>query len=82
MQYGVGFWMGITATSTYFLFFDIGIGVGSHVLGLLVLYTSYQIMCLASSVVMLFTAVLYYYLCHNNCVNSVRLEEIGVERNL
>lgn len=69
------------ATATYFLFFDIGIGVGSYVLGLLVLYTNYQVMYLVSSVVMAFTAVLYYCLCHNSCAESLRLEESGVEKN-
>lgn len=54
------------ATATYLLFLDIGIGLGSYVLGVVVLYTSYQTMYLLSSAVMVGSIFVYYMLCHKD----------------
>ncbi|MBP2644047.1 MAG: sugar (and other) transporter family protein [Firmicutes bacterium] len=48
------------ATSTFFIFFDGGIGAGAFCLGLVASYTNYQIMYLFSAIVMLFAAGIYY----------------------
>lgn len=57
------------ATATYLLFLDIGIGLGSYVLGVIVLYTSYHTMYLLSSVVMIGNIFVYYMLCHKDRLN-------------
>ncbi|MBP2642390.1 MAG: multidrug transporter [Firmicutes bacterium] len=54
------------ATATYFLFFDIGIGLGSYVLGWIVLYTGYRTMFLISSAVMAINLLAYYLLYQRN----------------
>ncbi|SEP46202.1 MFS transporter [Propionispora vibrioides] len=50
------------ATATYFLFFDIGIGVGAYVLGLVASYTNYSTMYLLSSAIMMVNLFVYYLL--------------------
>ncbi len=54
------------AMATYLLFADIGIGLGSYVLGVTVLYMSYPAMYSLSSVVMIGNIFVYYLLCHKN----------------
>lgn len=50
------------ATATYFIFFDLGIGVGPYLLGYLVPFTGYRGLYLMMSVVILMTIILYYFL--------------------
>jgi len=50
------------ATSTYFLSMDVGVGLGAFVLGLVVGFTNYRIMYLSCSIVVLFIAVLFYFI--------------------
>jgi MFS family permease len=52
------------ATSTYFLFFDSGFGLGSFILGVLGSYTSYRTMYLVCALIVAFTGVVYYALHH------------------
>ncbi len=52
------------ATSTYFLSMDIGVGVGSFVLGAVADVTGYRMMYFGCAILVLFMAVLYYALCH------------------
>ncbi len=48
------------ATSTYFLLFDLGLALGSFILGSIVFYTDYRTMYLISAIVILLMAVIYY----------------------
>lgn len=57
------------ATATYLLFLDIGIGLGSYLLGVAVLYTGYRAMYLLSSAVMIGNIFVYYLLCHKDRLN-------------
>lgn len=50
------------ATSTYFVFFDFGLGVGPYFLGLLVPYTSYRIVFMLMVIVIIISLILYYFL--------------------
>ncbi|NOU93312.1 MFS transporter [Paenibacillus sp. LMG 31456] len=52
------------ATSTYFVLFDTGYGLGSYVLGVVAARTSYHTMYLIGGVVVAFTALIYYRLHH------------------
>jgi predicted MFS family arabinose efflux permease len=52
------------ATSTFFLFFDLGIATGSFLLGSISAHTSFRFMYLLCSVAMAFLYVLYYFLHH------------------
>lgn len=54
------------AMATYLLFADIGIGLGSYMLGLAALYMSYPAMYLLSSAVMTGNIFVYYLLCHKD----------------
>ena len=54
------------ATSTYFLFMDIGVGVGSFVLGVVADFTNYRIMYLFCSILVAFIALLFYALTQRN----------------
>lgn len=60
------------ATSTYFLLFDTGYGLGSYILGIIASHTNYHTMYMVSSLIVAFTAVLYYLLHHRNLTLSVR----------
>ena len=51
------------ATSTFFTFFDSGIGIGSYALGVIAMYTSLSILYLVLAAVVLL-ALLMYYLLH------------------
>lgn len=53
-----------TATSTYFLFFDLGYGVGSLVLSWVASAADYRGMFLAASIFVLLSAVIYYFMHH------------------
>ena len=57
------------ATATYLLFLDVGIGLGSYVLGVVALYTNYHTMYLLSSAVMIGNIFVYYLLCHKDGLN-------------
>lgn len=50
------------ATATYFMFFDIGIGFGSFVLGIVTAKTSFHSMYVFSALIVLLTTVIYYFL--------------------
>jgi MFS family permease len=52
------------ATSTYFVLFDSGYGIGSYALGMLAAGSSYSSMYLASAVIAAFSAISYYVLHH------------------
>ena len=52
------------ATSTYFVFFDLGFGIGSYVLGLIAAKTDYRSMFLIGGVSVALMAVIYYILHH------------------
>ncbi|GAA0134706.1 MFS transporter [Paenibacillus sp. YSY-4.3] len=62
------------ATSTYFVFFDAGYGVGSYVLGVVAAMTSYGTMYFVGAMVVAFTALLYYAL-HHRRQRRERLDE-------
>lgn len=51
-------------TSTYFLFYDMGIGVGAFILGIVAAHTSYSAMYLFSAVIVLCSAITYYTFYH------------------
>lgn len=50
------------ATATFFMFFDIGIGLGSYVLGIVTAKTSFHFMYVISAIVVLLTTFFYYFL--------------------
>ena len=50
------------ATSTYFIFVDLGFGVGPYLLGSLVPFTGYRGLYLMMTIVILATIPLYYFL--------------------
>ncbi|HJV46488.1 MAG TPA: MFS transporter [Bacillota bacterium] len=52
------------ATGTFLLFFDTGIGFGASALGLIASSSSYRIMYLFASAVVVLSAITYYVLCH------------------
>lgn len=52
------------ATGTYLLFYDIGIGLGSVILGSIASAATYQDMYVFSAIEVAFAAVLYYFLHH------------------
>ena len=52
------------ATSTYFLSMDVGVGLGSFVLGLVADLTNYRVMYLICSIVVILIAVLFYFINH------------------
>lgn len=57
------------ATSTYFIFLDLGFGAGPYLLGFLVPFTGYRGLYLIMSIVILGTVILYYFL-HGRMVSS------------
>ncbi|MBS4192171.1 MFS transporter [Bacillus sp. FJAT-49705] len=50
------------ATSTFFTFLDLGIGLGSYTLGMIVVYTGFSSLYLILVGVILFAFMIYYYL--------------------
>jgi len=54
------------ATSTYFLSMDIGVGLGSLLLGLVADCTNYRVMYLLCSILVIFIAVLFYLINHRD----------------
>lgn len=50
------------ATSTYFMFVDLGFGIGPYLLGSLIPFTGYRGLYLMMTIVILATIPLYYYL--------------------
>ncbi|MGZ9585743.1 MFS transporter [Paenibacillus marinisediminis] len=52
------------ATATYFLFFDIGFGIGSMVLGTIASASGYRMMYVLAGIVVLFAAPIYYWFNH------------------
>lgn len=58
------------ATSTYFLLFDTGYGIGSSVLGIVASHTSYSAMYFAAGLVVACSAVLYYVLPHRRMLRK------------
>ncbi|PIC64919.1 MFS transporter [Sporosarcina sp. P13] len=50
------------ATSTYFIFFDLGLGIGPYLIGSLVTITGYRGVYLTMVMVILLSIVLYYFL--------------------
>lgn len=61
------------ATSTFFIFADLGIGFGPFLLGLVIPVMGYRGLYSAMSLVVLATAVLYYYLHGKNTSKKVKL---------
>ncbi|WP_428912454.1 MFS transporter [Niallia sp. Krafla_26] len=62
------------ATATYLTFFDIGVGLGSFVLGIIVSGTSFSMMYFFSAILVIFSAIIYYYLHHRQKV-SIKTKE-------
>lgn len=58
------------ATSTYLFFYDAGIGVGSLLLGMVAGHSNYHNMYLVSSIVVIFTVVLFFLLHHRPSVGA------------
>jgi len=58
------------ATSTYFVLFDSGYGIGSYALGTLAAGSSYALMYLASAAIVSVTAITYYGLHHRRVASS------------
>jgi len=52
------------ATSTYFVLFDTGYGLGSYILGVIAARTNYHTMYLIGGIVVAGAAVIYYFLHH------------------
>jgi MFS family permease len=50
------------ATSTYFIFWELGFGVGPYLLGFLVPFTGYRGLYLMMVVMIIASIVLYYFL--------------------
>lgn len=50
------------ATSTYFIFLDLGLGIGPYILGLIEPHTTYRVLFFAMVPVILFALVCYYFL--------------------
>lgn len=50
------------ATSTYFIFVDLGFGVGPYVLGFLIPYTGYRGLYMTMVAIILFCIILYYFM--------------------
>jgi MFS family permease len=60
-----------TATSTYFIFNDLGQGLGPLLLGLIAASKGFSLMYLAESIIVLLSIILYYVLhgCHAGIKN-------------
>lgn len=58
------------ATSTYFVLFDAGYGIGSYTLGFIASGTGYSFMYLSAAVVVGLTALLYYGLLHHKAAGK------------
>lgn len=52
------------ATSTYFLIYDIGMALGSFILGVIASHANYHIMYSVSALIALVSTLCYYTLCH------------------
>lgn len=50
------------ATSTFFIFMDIGFGIGPYILGFLIPITGYRGLYAAMGIIVAFTIILYYFL--------------------
>jgi len=50
------------ATSTYFIFIDLGFGIGPYILGAMVPFTGYRSLYLIMSIVIIAAIILYYFL--------------------
>ncbi|MBZ9688161.1 MFS transporter [Clostridium estertheticum] len=58
------------ATSTYFLIYDTGMGLGAFILGMIAAHTNYHLMYFISALIVLISTLCYYTLCHRN-INSI-----------
>ena len=52
------------ATSTYFVFFDLGYGLGAYILGAVAAQTNYHTMYFVGGIIVSLTLVIYYFLHH------------------
>lgn len=66
------------ATGTFFLFYDIGIGVGASILGAIASATNYQEMYLISAVLVAVTALVYYAVYHRSASRK-KVEELQLD---
>ncbi|MBP1931390.1 MFS transporter [Ammoniphilus resinae] len=66
------------ATGTFFLFYDIGIGVGASILGTIASVTNYQEMYLISAVLVAVTALVYYAVYHRSASRK-KVEELQLD---
>ena len=65
------------ATATFLNAFDIGVGLGSFVIGILVSSTSFSFVYFVSALGVLFSAFIYYFLYHRNKnMNTVKIIDI------
>jgi len=62
------------ATATFFMFFDIGMGLGSYILGIVSAKTTFHSMYVISAIVVLLTTV-FYYMLHDRKQKSVAIYE-------
>ena len=66
------------ATATYFTFFDIGVGLGSFLLGIIVSGTSFSMMYLSSAMIVVFSSVIYYFLYHRQKLSIDTKEHMNI----
>lgn len=57
------------ATGTYLTFFDIGVGLGSFILGIIITHFNFKIMYLITSIIVLAAGCVYYLLYHRTKKN-------------
>lgn len=58
------------ATSTYFMIYDTGMGVGSFILGIIATHTNYHLMYFVSALIVLISTLCYYTL-FDRKINSI-----------
>lgn len=64
------------ATATFFTFFDIGIAIGSYILGLVAVHFSYQNVYLFSGILVFVILVFYVWMQKGKVTNSVSVQEM------
>ncbi|NRG48113.1 MFS transporter [Bacillus sp. CRN 9] len=70
------------ATSTFFTFFDSGIGIGSYALGVIAVYTSFSNLYLILAGVVLLSFVAYHFLHGRNVLNVQKQAKQQLTKNI
>ena len=65
------------ATATFFMFFDVGMGIGSYVLGIVSAKTSFHIMYVITAIAVLSTTIIYYLLHDREQRKAIDLENVA-----